>query len=101
MTIPPARRFYTSLVLFFVLLNLSFDRAEAQSAEAPDKHAVQVAMKNVMYHYTESVAAHIFQLQGELHPVKSGSIVVFDDKNSFDLAIASAEIAISCNSLAQ
>jgi hypothetical protein len=69
-------------------------------ASAPSGE-VQVAMKNVMYHFTAPIAVHILKLQGSLTPVKAGSIVFFDDKNSFTLNLASAEIAISCNSLAQ
>jgi hypothetical protein len=88
-------------VVLFVLLRAASNQAAAQSAEASDNHAVHVAMKNVMYHYTEAVAVHIFRLQGELLPVKPESIVFFDDKDSFILALSSAEIAISCNSLAQ
>lgn len=57
-------------------------------------------MKNVMYHFSDPIAAHIIQLQGRLTPTKAGSIVVFDDRNSFLLNLDSAEIAISCNSLA-
>jgi hypothetical protein len=76
-------------------------QASAQSPETPDPHAVQIAMKNVMYHYTDSIAVHILRLQGALVPVKSDSIVIFDDKHSFTLALASAEISISCNALAQ
>jgi len=77
------------------------NHASAQSSEPSDTSAVQVAMKNVMYHYTEPIGVHIIRLQGELTPIKSGDIVVFDDKNSFHLVITSAEIAISCDSLAQ
>jgi len=58
-------------------------------------------MKNVMYHYSEPVAVHITQLQGYLIPTKAGAAVVFDDKNSFLLVLAAAEISISCNALAQ
>ncbi|MFZ0815397.1 MAG: hypothetical protein WAM78_07750 [Candidatus Sulfotelmatobacter sp.] len=72
----------------------------ARSAASPD-HEVQVAMKNVMYHFTDRMAAHIVQLQGHLIPTKPGAIVVFDDTNSFVLAVSSAEIAISCASLAE
>jgi hypothetical protein len=73
----------------------------AQSAEPPDTHAVDFAMKNVMYHYTEPIAVHIIHLQGYLIPTKPGAIVVFDDKDSFILALSYAEISISCNALAQ
>lgn len=58
-------------------------------------------MKNVMYHFTDRIAVHIVQLQGHLKPTRASTTVFFDDKNSFILAMASAEISISCNSLAQ
>jgi hypothetical protein len=58
-------------------------------------------MKDVMYHFNDRTAAHIVQLRGSLTPTRPGSIVVFDDTNSFTLNVASAEIAISCKSLAQ
>lgn len=75
--------------------------AAAQSAESADNHAIEFAMKNVMYHYSESVAVHITHLEGSLTPTKPGTIVFFDDKNSFVLVLASAEISISCHALAQ
>jgi hypothetical protein len=91
-----------SLLLFLVtLFHPVVKLAATQSAEVPDNHTVQFAMKNVMYHYSDSVMVHISELQGELVPVKPGSIVIFDDKNSFNLVLSSAEIAISCTSLAQ
>lgn len=90
---------------FFAVLALALSpplpkRASAQSGEDSGTH-VQIAMKNVTYHYTEPIVVHVVRLQGELLPTKPGAIVVFDDKNSFALALASAEIAISCNSLAR
>ena len=72
-----------------------------QSPETPDAHAVEFAMKNVVYHYSDSVSVHIAQLQGSLTPTEPGAAVFFDDKNSFTLVLASAEISISCNALAQ
>jgi len=72
----------------------------ARPADA-EPRAVEFAMKNVMYHYSEAIAAHIFHLEGELRPTKPEAIVVFDDANSFVLAVSSAEISISCSSLAQ
>jgi hypothetical protein len=74
---------------------------ETAGSAASSNHEVQVAIKNVMYHFTDSIAAHIVQLQGHLSPTKDGAIVVFDDTNSFTIAVSSAEIAISCSSLAQ
>lgn len=56
--------------------------------------AVHVQMRNVMYHYQENVAVHIRRLAGELVPTK-GTLPVFDDKQSFMLRIAAAEMAIT------
>ncbi len=58
-------------------------------------------MRNVIYHFSEPIAVHIIHLQGTLTPTRPGAMVVFDDKNSFILNLASAEITISCNSLAE
>jgi hypothetical protein len=87
--------------LFLVTFHLASNPAIAQSTESPDTRPVETAMKNVTYHYSEPVAVHIVELHGELVPIKAGSIVVFDDKNSFDLHLTYAEISISCNVLAQ
>jgi hypothetical protein len=71
-----------------------------QPSEISNAGAVQVAMRNVHYHYTPLIAVDIRQLQGELVPTKPGGIVIFDDKNSFIAKLASAEIAIACDDLA-
>jgi hypothetical protein len=100
MTFKIPRLVWLSL-LCIMLGNASLNRAPAQSKDEPGAHAVEFAMRNVMYHYSEPVAVHISQLQGYLIPTKAGATVVFDDKNSFLLVLASAEISISCNALAQ
>lgn len=64
-------------------------------------HAVRVAMRNVVYHYTEDATVHIQSVQGVLIPTRPGEIVVFDDRTSFTLVIAFAEISMSCDSLAR
>lgn len=61
--------------------------------------AVHVQMRNVMYHYQENIAVHIRRLAGELVPTK-GSLPVFDDKQSFMLRIAAAEMAITPEAMA-
>jgi hypothetical protein len=96
-----ALRSLYGLVTFLLLFHTLPNQAAAYSGEASESPAVQIAIKNLMFHYTEPIAAHIFQLQGSLLPTKPGAIVVFDDKNSFTLSLASAEIAISCSALAQ
>jgi hypothetical protein len=87
--------------MLLTLLILLSNGAAAQSSEKPDTHPVETAMKNVTYHYSEPVAVHIVQLQGELVPTSATSGVVFDDKNSFNLHLIYAEISISCRALAQ
>ena len=89
--------FLAAVIGLFLLLP---NRGYAHASEASEAH-VQIAMKNVMYHYTGPIAVHVVQLQGELLPKKSGEIPVFDDKTSFTLALSSAEISISCDALAR
>jgi hypothetical protein len=90
---------YFVCTLVFVC-HFSLNRAAAQSSESSDAH-VQFAIRNVIYHYTRPIAVHVSRLQGELLPTKPGATVVFDDKNSFKLAVTSAEIAITCDALAR
>jgi hypothetical protein len=90
------------LAMFLVLVGgsnafLSYENSQNSASSAG---AVQVAMKNVEYHYTPDIAVHISFLQGELFPTRPPQIVIFDDKESFYLVMAHAEIAMSCNSLA-
>jgi hypothetical protein len=68
--------------------------AVAQSQGKP----VSVEMRNVMYHFTDTVAVHIRRLHGQLEP--KGELPVFDDKQSFTLQISAAEIAMSPDDLA-
>jgi len=112
------KRHCLASLLCLSLIGVGIDRPSIAGASAPSDErpknstpkvaahreevgTVQVAMKNVMYHYSEPIAAHIIQLQGRLTPTRPGSIVVFDDKNSFLLNVDSAEIAISCDALAR
>lgn len=87
------------LLFAATVMVLAAGSAEPQTV-APAGSAVRVAMKNVFYHFSESVAVHIVSLQGSLSPTRTGEILVFDDKNSFKLAMSYAEISISCDSLA-
>src|SRR5512140_3263869 len=54
---------------------------------------VEVQMQNVLYRFTPAITVHIRTLHGHLVSTANGP-PVFDDKNSFKLQIASAEIAI-------
>lgn len=61
---------------------------------------VQVQMHNVMYHFTDQVAAHLINVGGSLVPTKGGQFPIFDNKESFELRIAAAEITMDPQSLA-
>ena len=70
----------------------------AQTPQAsPEARAVTAEMRNVMYHFTNSIAVHIFQLKGKLVPKKE--IPIFDDKESFILQIEAATISMSTDAL--
>jgi hypothetical protein len=101
MTTTVLTRLAVRSVFWAATFNLLPSDMSAQPSDTPDAHAVQVVMKNVMYHFSEPIAVHIIRLQGQLTPTNSSGIVIFDDKNAFTLVLASAEIAISCESLAQ
>ncbi len=68
--------------------------------QAAEHNRVRAEMRNVMYRITDTVAVHIAYLEGELVPTGKQGIPVFDDANSFDLAIHSAEISIAPDALA-
>jgi hypothetical protein len=72
---------------------------QSRETAADQSHTVEVQMRNVMYHFTDSIAVHIRSLDGRLLPVK-GELPIFDDKDSFTIQIASAAIAITPDSLA-
>lgn len=57
-------------------------------------------MHNIQYHYSPRVAVHIDKLRGEFVPAKADGMPIFDDAQSFSLAMKYAEIAISADSLA-
>jgi hypothetical protein len=101
MTTTVLTRLAVQAIFFAAIFTLLPNDVSAQPSNTADAHAVQVAMKNVMYHFSEPIAVHIIRLQGQLAPTNSGDIVIFDDKNSFTLVLTSAEIAISCESLAE
>jgi len=75
--------------------------AQEKSAmgDASTAKTVHAEMHNVMYHFSDKIAAHIRILSGELEPIGGKDMPVFDDKNSFNLRIANAEIAMNTASL--
>jgi hypothetical protein len=89
----------TRVVLTFVVLVLSLSGAVRAQRSIAEEHAVDVQMRNVLYHFTDNVSVQIRTLRGQLLPIK-GDTPVFDDKQSFVLRIATAEIAMTPESLA-
>ena len=72
---------------------------KSTKSEAPSTNAVHAEMRNVMYHFSDKIVAHIRMLSGELEPTRGKNMPVFDDKNSFSLRISNAEIAMNTASL--
>jgi hypothetical protein len=61
---------------------------------------VQTQMSNVTFRFSETVAVEIKSLSGVLVPLGKNEFPVFDDKESFNLRINTAEIAIDSTNLA-
>lgn len=74
----------------------------SQNSPADDKQEgmVQTQMRNVTYHFSDTVVVNIKSLNGELVPLGKNEFPIFDDKNSFNLRISTAEIAIDSSNLA-
>jgi len=69
--------------------------------EQPSQQArVRAEMRNVVYHYTDSIAVHIVHLQGALAPAGKAEFPIFEDPSSFVVEVKSAEISISSGALA-
>jgi hypothetical protein len=85
-------------VLVFVLCAALISRSQQRTS--PQSATVHAEMHNVLYHFTDSISAHIVQLQGKLLPTNKESLPIFDDANSFTLQIDSAEISITTDTLA-
>src|SRR5947209_5467755 len=81
-------------------LAVCFAGAQEGAHASQDNGAVQVQMHNVMYHFTDKVVVHLINLGGSLVPTKAGHFPIFDDKESFELHIAAAEITMDPQSLA-
>ena len=75
--------------------------AIASAQEQPSESgAVHAEMRNIFYHYTDTITAHIVYLQGYLVPVGKAGLPVFEDPNSFVVDVHAAEISISTVALA-
>ncbi|HEU5335502.1 MAG TPA: hypothetical protein VFU27_06040 [Terriglobales bacterium] len=73
--------------------------ALAQGRSAGKTDVVHTCMRNVVYHYTPSIAVHIVELSGWLTPAAGHGLVFFDDNRSFVLHIAAADMSISTEAM--
>src|ERR1700686_804537 len=91
-----------SRALFVLLCAVVPGIAAGQDSPTKDKQegTVQAQMRNVTYHFSETVAVEIKSLKGELVPLGKNEFPVFDDKDSFNLRISTGEIAIDSSNLA-
>ena len=80
--------FFVTAVLWLLV---SPTQTESTSSHAQAAHSVVAEMRNVNYHFTDTIAVQISQLVGKLVPKRE--IPVFDDKQSFVLEIDSAMIS--------
>ena len=69
-------------------------------ANVKPEGTVQTQMSNVTFRFSETVAVQIKSLTGVLVPIGKNEFPVFDDKDSFNLRINTAEIAIDSSNLA-
>ena len=73
--------------------------ASAPAGEPPattkSGKTVAARMHNVLFHFTDRSGALILDLNGALVPTGSNEMPVFDEKSSFAVLVASAQIAIS------
>jgi hypothetical protein len=91
-----------SRALFVLLCAMAPGIVASQNSPANDKREglVQAQMRNVTYHFSDAVAVEIKSLDGELVPLGKNEFPVFDDKDSFNLRIRTAEISIDSSNLA-
>ncbi len=91
-----------SRALFVLLCAAAPGIVVSQNLPTNDKQegAVQTQMRNVTFRFSETVAVEIKSLNGVLVPIGKNEFPLFDDKNSFNLRISTAEIAIDSSNLA-
>jgi hypothetical protein len=89
----------TGRVLLTIGITLAVLSSNAQESSSARDNRVHAEMRNVIYHFTDSISVRITYLEGDLVPVGKPGIPVFDDANSFNLAVRSAEISITTDAL--
>jgi hypothetical protein len=91
---------FTAAVAIAVCLVLTLGGRPALAIAAEQDNSVQAQMRNVMYHFSDSIAAHIKSLDGALVPTDPAGFPIFDNKESFYVRVESAQISITADNLA-
>lgn len=86
------------LIAFVVAILLLTAGAAAQSRPAKPT-VVAVTMRNVMYHFSASIAVHIYELSGSLTPTGQNPFPIFDDARSFVLHIDAANMSLTTQAM--
>jgi len=88
--------------VFILLCTAATEIVASQNTSISDKreNTVQTQMRNVTYHFSDTVVVEIKWLNGELVPLGKNEFPIFDDKDSFNLRISAAEIVIDSSNLA-
>ncbi len=94
---------YRALLLPLILAVAPSHLAAGQQNDAKPSgnDKVRVEMRNIVFHFADNAGVHIIQLEGLLTPTHAGKIPVFDDANSYSLAVSDARIVIAPEALAQ
>jgi hypothetical protein len=99
----PMARWKSRTLLILTCAAMGFVTASGntvnQNPPASD-NAVQAQIRNVTFRFSDTVAIQIRSMDGELAPLGKNEFPNFDDKNSFNLRINSAEISIDPTNLA-
>ena len=83
--------------LLFVCIAVALAGAQQQPSE---NGAVQAEMRNIFYHYTGTITAHIAYLEGYLIPVGKAGFPIFEDPSSFVIDVHTAEISVTTAAMA-
>lgn len=86
-------------IVVSILIPLTL-KAQTQPAASDQRTRVKVQMRNVLYHFSDSVVVHIETLNGDVVPTSEYKFPIFDDNKSFNIEISSGKIAIDTASLA-
>jgi hypothetical protein len=91
-----------TLALFVLFSSATPGFVTSQNPPTKDNQeaTVQTQMRNVTFHFSDTVAVEIKSLNGVLVPIDKNEFPNFDDKDSFNLRVSTAEIAMDSSDLA-